>query len=45
MLGREKAAAMLAQAREVKAKGGKWCFCPACTAGRKILENASSLLG
>ena len=35
--GADAAAAMLKQGQEVKANGGKWCFCPACTAGVKIL--------
>lgn len=42
--GAEQAKAMLAQGREIKANGGKWCFCPACAAGAKILEDGSSLL-
>lgn len=44
IFGEEKAKAMAAHAHEVKAAGGKWCDCPACSAGRKILENAASLL-
>lgn len=36
--GEEQAAKMLAQGQKVKAEGGKYCFCPACTAGAKILE-------
>ena len=36
--GEEAAAQMLAQGQKVKAEGGKYCFCPACTAGAKILE-------
>lgn len=36
--GEEQAAKMLAQGQKVKANGGKYCFCPACTAGSKILE-------
>lgn len=43
IFGAEKAAAMAAHAHEVKAAGGKWCDCPACAAGLKILENASLL--
>lgn len=42
--GEERAAAMAAHAREVQAKGGKWCDCPACSAGRKILDNAALLV-
>lgn len=36
--GAETAAQLLAQGQKVKAEGGKYCFCPACTAGAKILE-------
>lgn len=36
--GEEAAAQMLAQGQKVKAEGGKYCFCPARTAGAKILE-------
>ena len=43
IFGAEKANAIAAHAREVKAAGGKWCDCPACAAGLKILENASLL--
>ena len=38
VFGEEAAAQMLAQGQKVKAEGGKYCFCPACTAGAKILE-------
>ena len=43
--GEEQATAMLAQAHEVKAQGGDTCFCPACTAGKAILDNRDVLLG
>ena len=36
--GADQAAQMLAKAQEVKASGGKYCFCPACTDGAKLLE-------
>lgn len=39
IFGEEKAKAMAAHAREVQARGGKWCDCPACSAGLKILES------
>ena len=39
--GEEKAKELDAQAKQVKADGGKWCFCPACAAGAKLLENAA----
>ena len=45
IFGAERAKAMVAHAREVKAQGGKWCDCPACAAGLKILDNVSLLLG
>ncbi len=38
MFGAEKAEAMAAHAREIKANGAKWCDCPACSAGVRILE-------
>ena len=39
--GEEAAAQMLAQGQKVKAEGGKYCFCPACTAGGWLLDHAS----
>lgn len=44
IFGEERASAIAAHAREVQAKGGKWCDCPACSAGRKILDNAALLV-
>ncbi len=44
IFGEERAQSMAAHAREVKAQGGKWCDCPACAAGLKILDNASLLV-
>ena len=41
--GAEQAKAMAAHARELKASGEKWCFCPACAACVKIMENADLL--
>jgi hypothetical protein len=38
ILGNDAAASMLAQAKKVKAAGGKYCFCPACTAGKALLD-------
>ena len=32
------------QAQEVRAKGGKYCFCPACTAGVELLDRKAELL-
>ena len=37
IFGAEKAKALAAHARDVIAKGGKWCDCPACAACAKIL--------
>ncbi|WP_075430117.1 heat-shock protein Hsp90 [Selenomonas sp. GACV-9] len=45
IFGEQQATALLAQAHEVKASGGDTCFCPACTAGKAILDNRSALLG
>jgi hypothetical protein len=44
VFGEEKAAALAKQAQEVRAKGGKYCFCPACTAGVELLERKAELL-
>ena len=44
IFGAERAKVMAAHAREIKAQGAKWCDCPACAAGVKILENASVLV-
>ncbi len=43
-VGAEMAANMAAHFREVKAAGGKWCDCPACVAGRAILDNKDVIL-
>ena len=40
--GTEKAKEFAALAHKVKADGGKWCFCPACAAGAKLIENAEA---
>lgn len=45
ILGEETAKAMTERGRKVKAEGGKYCFCPACSAGSVILENKNLLLG
>ena len=44
LFGAEKAAKMAQHMREVKAAGGKYCDCPACTPGREVLDNKASLL-
>lgn len=38
ILGKETVAAMLEQGKKVKAAGGKYCFCPACVAGKALLD-------
>ncbi len=43
-VGAEVAAGMAAHFKEVKAAGGKWCDCPACVAGRAILDNKELIL-
>jgi hypothetical protein len=42
--GAETAANYAAHFKEVKAAGGKWCDCPACAAGRAILDNKKAIL-
>lgn len=37
VFGADTAKKMAEQAHKVKADGGQYCFCPACTAGAKIL--------
>ena len=44
IVGEEAAANMVTHFKEVKAKDGKWCDCPACTPGRFILDNKSVIL-
>lgn len=39
IFGPEKARALAAHAREIRAQGAKWCDCPACAAGVKILDS------
>lgn len=38
LFGADTAKALAAQAVKVKNDGGKYCFCPACTAGKDILD-------
>ena len=40
--GEAKAKELAALAHKIKAEGGKWCFCEACAAGAKLLENAEA---
>lgn len=42
--GAERAGALAAAARKVKAEGGKYCPCPACTAGGVLLDHKEDLL-
>ena len=44
IFGAETAANMAETARKVKASGAEICFCPACTAGKAILDNKEALL-
>ena len=43
IFGAEQAAKMVALGKDLKAKGEKYCFCPACQAGSKIYENKNLL--
>lgn len=44
IFGAEKAAELEAHAKEVKAAGGEYCDCPACSAGKAILDNQDVIL-
>lgn len=43
IFGAERAAEMVKLGNELKAKGEKYCFCPACQAGSVLLENKEAL--
>jgi regulator of sigma D len=43
IFGAETAKQLAETARKVKAEGGKYCFCPACTAGKIVLDNKELL--
>ena len=43
IFGAEQAANMVKIGRDLKAKGEKYCFCPACQAGSKIYESKEAL--
>ena len=43
IFGAKQAKEMAAHACEIKAHGAKWCDCPACAAGVKIIENMIDL--
>jgi len=45
IFGAERAKAMAAHARDIKSQGAKFCDCPACSPGSKLLANRSALLG
>ena len=42
--GAERAAQIRDHAKDVKAAGGKWCDCPACTKGLELLSYKEDLL-
>ena len=42
--GEERAAEMVKQSREAKAKGARYCICGACTAGGAILDMKAELV-
>lgn len=42
--GRETADKIASHAKEIKAKGAKWCDCPACTAAMEVLKYKEDLL-
>ena len=44
IFGAERAAAINAHGKEIKAKGAKYCDCPACTAVAAILEKKDEIL-
>ncbi len=44
IFGEERAAAINAHGKEIKAKGAKYCDCPACTAVAAILEKKDEIL-
>ena len=43
ILGEETAKGLAERSRKVKAEGGKYCFCPACTAGLAVWEDRAAL--
>ena len=44
IVGEKFASQMEAHFKEVIAAGGKWCDCPACSAGKEILDNKEIIL-
>ena len=45
IFGEEAAAQMMDAAKDAKAKGVRYCICPACTAGGAVLDHKDVLLG
>lgn len=45
IFGKETAEKMAAHAEDIKGKGAKFCDCPACSAGKDILDHKDVLLG
>lgn len=43
--GEKMANEIASHAKEIKAKGAKWCDCPACTAAMEVLKYKEDLLG
>lgn len=41
--GKEAAEGYLAHFKEAKAAGEKWCDCPACAAGKAVLDHKEEL--
>ena len=44
VFGAEQAKSMVEAARDSKAKGGKYCICPACSAGGAILDKKDEII-
>ncbi len=44
IFGEERAKQLASHAHELKASGAKWCDCPACALGAKILDDPSALV-
>lgn len=44
VFGAEQAKSMVEAAKDSKAKGGKYCICPACSAGGAILDKKDEII-
>lgn len=44
VFGADGAAKMTEDAKAAKSQGGKYCICPACAAGGKLLDHEADLL-